>query len=162
MAYLLDANVFIQPKNTYYGFDFCPAYWDWLEIQNGAGLVFSVEKIEEELQGHDDHLSRWAKARGSSFFLPPDAAILNAFTVVTNWLRTPRYRQSAITDFLQAPDFTLVAHALAHGHTVVTQEEPSNGQKRVKIPEVCVGVGVKYTNLYGMLRTERARFVLAK
>ena len=25
MAYLLDANVFIQAKNLHYGFDFCPA-----------------------------------------------------------------------------------------------------------------------------------------
>ena len=30
MAYLLDTNVFIQAKNLYYGFDFCPAFWDWL------------------------------------------------------------------------------------------------------------------------------------
>ena len=28
--YLLDANVFIQGKNLHYGFDFCPAFWDWL------------------------------------------------------------------------------------------------------------------------------------
>jgi len=25
MAYLLDANVFIEAKNRYYGLDFCPA-----------------------------------------------------------------------------------------------------------------------------------------
>mgnify|MGYP006298525777 CR=1 FL=1 len=30
MAYLLDANVFIEAKNRYYGMDFCPAFWDWL------------------------------------------------------------------------------------------------------------------------------------
>jgi hypothetical protein len=28
MAYLLDANVFIQAKNLHYGLDFCPAFWD--------------------------------------------------------------------------------------------------------------------------------------
>ena len=33
MAYLLDANVFIQAKNLHYGFDFCPAFWDWLVAQ---------------------------------------------------------------------------------------------------------------------------------
>ena len=32
--YLLDANVFIQAKNLHYGFDFCPAFWDWLIQQN--------------------------------------------------------------------------------------------------------------------------------
>ncbi len=29
-TYLLDTNVFIQAKNLHYGFDFCPAFWQWL------------------------------------------------------------------------------------------------------------------------------------
>ena len=41
MAYLLDANVFIQAKNLYYGLDFCPAFWDWLIGHNMAGRVLS-------------------------------------------------------------------------------------------------------------------------
>ena len=32
--YLLDANVFIQAKNLHYGFDFFPAFWDWLVDRN--------------------------------------------------------------------------------------------------------------------------------
>jgi hypothetical protein len=31
MAYLLDTNVFIEAKNRHYGFDFCPAFWDWID-----------------------------------------------------------------------------------------------------------------------------------
>ena len=161
MAYLLDANVFIQAKNHYYGFDYCPAFWSWLEVKNGAGLVYSVERVGDELQGHADRLAEWARVQGTRFFLPTDPALLAAFTAINTWLRAQRYRPAAITDFLQEPDFTLVAHALAHGHTLVTHEVTSNTQKRVKIPDVCVGVGVKYTNTFGMLRTERARFVLA-
>jgi Domain of unknown function (DUF4411) len=34
MAYLLDADVFIQAKNLHYGLDFCPAFWDWLIAVN--------------------------------------------------------------------------------------------------------------------------------
>jgi hypothetical protein len=30
MAYLLDANVFIQTKNLHYGFDFCPAFFTFM------------------------------------------------------------------------------------------------------------------------------------
>ena len=44
MKYLLDANVFIQAKNLQYGFDFCPAFWDWLDEQAVAGHVSSIEK----------------------------------------------------------------------------------------------------------------------
>ena len=45
MAYLLDANVFIQAKNLHYGFDICPAFWDWLDQQHARGLVFSVSQV---------------------------------------------------------------------------------------------------------------------
>lgn len=48
MAYLLDANVFIQAKNLHYGFDFCPAFWDWLIANNSQNKVFSIEKVGDE------------------------------------------------------------------------------------------------------------------
>ena len=70
MAYLLDANVFIQRKNLHYGLDFCPAFWDWLVAQNRAGKVFSIEKVGDEVQALADELSAWAGARGAGFFLP--------------------------------------------------------------------------------------------
>ncbi|MEJ7695585.1 MAG: DUF4411 family protein [Candidatus Limnocylindrales bacterium] len=42
MAYLLDANVFIESKKRWYGLDFCPAFWDWLDARrtSRAGLQY--------------------------------------------------------------------------------------------------------------------------
>ena len=57
MAHLLDANVLIEGKNRYYGFDFCPAFWDWIDAANVAGRVFSVEKVGDELAAIADDLS---------------------------------------------------------------------------------------------------------
>ena len=59
--YLLDANVFIEAKNRHYGFEFCPAFWDWLVRENISGRVASVQKIAEELQRKNDRLTDWAK-----------------------------------------------------------------------------------------------------
>ena len=67
--YLLDANVFIQAKNLHYGFDFCPAFWEWLVDQNAAAIVASIEKVSDELVGGGDELADWAHARGKGFFL---------------------------------------------------------------------------------------------
>lgn len=39
MAYLLDTNVFIQAKNLHYGFDFCPAFWEWIDVVHKADRV---------------------------------------------------------------------------------------------------------------------------
>ena len=50
MAYLLDANTFIQAKNEYYWFDICPGFWEWLDRQNSAGNIFSIDRIGDELK----------------------------------------------------------------------------------------------------------------
>ena len=66
MAYLLDANVFIQAKNLHYGFDFCPAFWDWLIANNQTGTVYSIEKVGDEIAAGADELSAWAAIRGDA------------------------------------------------------------------------------------------------
>jgi hypothetical protein len=143
MAYLLDANVFIQAKNLHYGLDFCPAFWDWLIEANRAGTVFSIEKIGDEIEAGADALSTWAAALGSGFFLRPDTALLAALASVSTWATGQGYEAAAVNTFLQVADYYLVAHALAHGHTVVTHEVPAPSVKRIKIPNACIGVGVK-------------------
>lgn len=62
MPYLLDANVFIQAKNLYYGLDFCPAFWEWLIKRNEDEAVFSIEKIGDEIAAGGDELATWAAA----------------------------------------------------------------------------------------------------
>lgn len=160
MAYLLDANVFIQAKNLHYGFDFCSAFWDWIIQQNGGGSVFSIEKVGDEIAAGADELSVWAAALGDGFFLKPDAGMLPALGQVSAWANGQRYEQAAINTFFQVADFYLVAHALAHGHTIVTHEKAAPMAKQVKIPIACIGLGVRCITPFEMLRLERARFVL--
>ncbi|QEO25618.1 DUF4411 family protein [Xanthomonas cerealis pv. cerealis] len=160
MAYLLDANVFIQAKNLQYGFDFCPAFWDWLVMKHAAGNVFSIRQVGEELQTGEDDLAVWAHARGDAFFLPPDNAVLAAAARVSAWVASQQYEPVAVNTFLQVADYWLVAFALAAGHAVVTHEVPANSTRKIKIPNVCVGLGVRFLTPYQMLRQERARFVL--
>jgi hypothetical protein len=163
MTYLLDANVFIQAKNEYYGFDIVPAFWDWLVATNNAGTVFSIEKIGDELLGYGDELSVWAKARDKAggFFLKPDGAVLGGLKDVALWARAQAFTDAVVNEFLAAGDYYLVAHAYAHGHVAVTQEvfEPAITRK-IKIPNACQGMGVKWMNTYTMLRTEGAKFVM--
>lgn len=162
MAYLVDANVFMQAKNLHYGFDFCPAFWDWLIRENGTGSVFSIEKVGDEIRAGNDDLSAWAAARDSRFFIKPDLPVTTALANVSNWVASGRYEQMAVNAFLQVADYYLVAHALAHGHTVVTHEKPENSKRKVKIPNVCIGLGIKCMTPFEMLRVERAKFVLGR
>ena len=160
MAYLLDANVLISAKNLHYGFDFCPGFWDWIVRSHDLGLVRSVEKVGDEVRAVGDDLSEWAKSRGQAFFAPPEAADLPALNTVSDWARQQDYEATAINTFLQSGDYYLVSQALAGRHTVVTHEVPSASSKKIKIPNVCIGLQIKCITPFDMLRSERARFVL--
>lgn len=160
MSYLLDANVFIAAKNLHYGMDFCPAFWSWLVAQNERGLVFSIEKVGDEIQAIADELSAWAKQRRDGFFLRPDASVFPALHTVSEWAHGQDYEPAAVSTFFQVADYHLVAQAVAGKHTVVTHEVASGSKRRIKIPDACIGLGVKCVSPYEMLRRERARFVL--
>lgn len=160
-TYLLDSNVFIQAKNLHYGFDFCPAFWDWLVEQNRADKVASIEKVADELQAGDDELAEWAAGQDNGFFLPPDEAVLPALRTAGDWVSGQSYQPAAVTTFLQVADYWLVAHALAHRCIIVTHEVPADTASKIKIPNVCIGLGMRFLTPYEMLRREHARFVLA-
>lgn len=162
MSYLLDANVFIQAKNLHYGFDFCPAFWDWLIENNRAGKVFSIEKVGDELEAGDDALTTWAVERSADFFLKPDTRTAGEFAKVSSWATSQNYEPAAVSTFLQIGDYYLVTHALAHGFTIITHEVPKNTTKQIKIPDACIGLKIKFMSPYEMLRREKARFVLGR
>ena len=160
MAYLLDANVFIQAKNLHYGFDFCPAFWDWIDHAHERGTVFSIEKVGDELVGGADDLATWAQQRTSAFFLEPDATIVSSLQSASAWASGAQYDPAAVATFLQVADYYLVAHAHAYNHVVVTHEVVAHSTKRIKIPNACLGMGVKCVSPFEMLRAEKAKFVI--
>ena len=160
--YLLDTNIFIQAKNWHYGFDFCPAFWEWLLVQNEAGKVASIENVRGELRKYKppDALSEWVDQDGRGLFLPRDNAVEAALGQISIWVNGQNYKRGAINGFLKAADYWLVAYALAHDFTIVTHEVSSKSIRRIKIPDACKGLGIGNASPYEMLRCEGARFVL--
>ncbi len=160
-TYLLDTNVFIQAKNLHYGFEFCPAFWDWLDQQNEAGKVFSIKKVGDGIQAKEDELAEWAGRRPDLFPLESDL-ISDSLSLVSGWANSQKYTSAGVSEFLQSTDYYLVAQAHANDCIVVTHEASSESLKKIKIPEACRGVGVTFINPYEMLREEKARFVLGQ
>lgn len=162
MRYLVDSDVLIQAKNRHYDFAVCPGFWDWLDARHESGNVYSVGRVKEELRAGADELASWAVAR-DSFFLEPDDAVVESMRQLSEWAtsRTPAYTEAAVTEFLGAADYYLVAQAHAHEFTVVTAEVPSDTVNKVKIPNACGGMNVQYLDIFTVLRNESAQFVLA-
>ena len=99
-------------------------------------------------------------ARGDAFFIRPDASVFPAMAAVSEWSNGQEYEPAAVSTFLQVADYYLIAQARAGGHTVVTHEVPSASSRKIKIPDACIGLGIKWVTPFEMLRREHARFVL--
>ncbi len=150
-------------EETYYGFDFSPAFWEWIDRENKPGRVLSIEKVGDELESGDDDLKDWAVARRKILFALPDQEMLDSLPKVSAWVTGRTYAPAAISTFFQVADYYLVGRALAHEDILVTHEisEPLS-KRKVKIPDVCIGLGIKCMTPFEMLRKERARFVLGR
>jgi hypothetical protein len=163
VRYLLDANTYIQAKNLYYHMDFCPAYWDWLDLQCQNGVIGSVGMIGRELRDGDDDLAIWVAARPHHFINDTDEMTqANLAKIVQRVASVSHYNPANRDQFLAKADPWLIAKAMSIGAIVVTQEglvTPSSS--KVKVPNVCRDFGVSCINTYDLLREIKARFVLA-
>ena len=158
--FLLDTSAFVQAKRHHYGFDFCPAFWDWLVEQHGAEIVASIQAVYDEMKGKKDELSNWARDRGAGFFLVPNDSVFKCMERVSDWANQhPTYTPNAKRRFLSCADSWLVAHSLALGSTVVTHEVRDRKAGNIKIPEACDAFGVDCINPFQMLSAEKANFV---
>lgn len=160
--YLIDSDVFIQAKNLHYGFDFVPAFWDWINQAHQAGRVFTVEKCFDEILAGNDDLAAWMTSQPSSFALKPTANDQTAMATVSNWANAAsQYTAGAKSTFLNGADFYLISQALSVGYAVVTQERSHPDSKaRIMIPDACKGTGIPCLSPFKMLKDEGAQFKL--
>lgn len=152
--YLLDTNVFVTPKRTYYGFDFVPGFWTSLLSSHTSLAVHSVRAVYLELQEYDDELSEWAQVIAPrSLFLDPDTQTIAAITAIVEWASNQNFTEPAQREFQSSADLELIATAHATGKTVVTLETSSpESKKNIKIPDVCRAFNIKCTDPFTMLR----------
>ena len=160
IRYLLDANVFIEAKNRYYGIDFCPAFWDWLVLQNTWKKVASVRAVAVELSRGADDLSAWVTAH-DGFFLAWDTTATPYLGRIAEWAQSLGLAAGVVDKFCGGADIQLIAYALGHHYTVVTLEKSApDGQSNIKIPDACREFDVNCIDTFEMLRQEKANFIL--
>jgi hypothetical protein len=77
MPYLLDSDVFIQAKNLHYSFDFCPAFWDWIEA------VVALCQFRKQPIGRSEVIAELSRA-------PPVAPAEEGILPVTGVVDVPK------------------------------------------------------------------------
>ena len=167
-TFLLDTNVFIEPKNRFYPFDIVPGYWDLLEKELGGDSVQSIMKVYDEIGNGGDELSRWIKQQaGKTKFADctADQTVVSKYVEVFNYVMgLPNKKQNAKDEFLRnsVADPWLVAYASVHGSCLVTMEtSKAITQKKVSLVDVCDHFGINHIDTFQFLREMQARLVLA-
>lgn len=170
-VFLLDTNVFIEPKSRWYPFDVVPGYWDFLRQELGGEHVRSIVHVYNELQGHADELSDWAKRIGRKQFedCADDSGVFLRYLEVASYVQSlegdkpGQKRRSAIEEFLRegVADPWLVAHASVYGETLVTQEVRHQLKlSKVSLVDICNHFEVRHIEVVSFLREAKAVFDL--
>lgn len=154
MHYIFDTNIFIRSKNEM-PMDVWPTFWTKITKMINSGYIFSSVEVKEEINKGNDELTVWLKNNApQNFFISLTPKVIEKYQETQDWARKEnRYTEAALKTFADVADAYLVATAAANNMTLVTYEESNpQAKKRVLIPDVCNGLGVRYCNLNTVLR----------
>lgn len=142
--YCLDANVLIEAWQKYYSPKFCPTYWDVLNKLGSEERIFIPQEVADEIIRTDDDLAIWL--RGSQLPIAKTTeAVIRCWQAILE--ADPDHMR--LVDSIKGrslADPWVIAHAIDQSATVVTKEnkETANNTKRIKIPNVCENMGVRW------------------
>ena len=158
IKYCIDTNILIQAWQKYYSPQICPEYWEVLNQLGKSGQIFIPEEVKEEILKTEDDLSIWIKNC--------DIPILRTDQKVTENL-SKIYNANPLHKYLvdntrarSLADPWVIAHAITQNATVVTQEikVTAVNSRRIKIPNVCENMKVKFINHFNMIKELNIRF----
>ena len=149
--YAVDTCSFTHLGRSYPS-DIFPGVWEKVDELISDQVICSVDEVYFEIMAQDDNLSDWAK-RKQHIFLPIDEGVQhNAKEILQSHSNLLDLRKNK-----SGADPFLIAVAMAHDCSVVTEEKPSGGPERSKIPDVCKSYGIECIRVLEMLRREGLR-----
>jgi len=164
ISYILDSDVLITAKNSYYTFAICPGFWDSLLHFHELKKIGSIDHVRSELlRGRKtDDLVQWVDNELSAAFFKDTGSeqTTNAFGEIMLWVqRSSQYFDHAKAKFAAAADGWLVAYAMVHDAAVVTNEQSQpNSRSRVLLPDICDQFKVTRKNTFEMLHELAIRY----
>lgn len=156
-TYCLDANVLIQAWQKYYSPVLCPDYWKILDELGSEGRIFICQEVYDEIVKTEDDLSLWLKGRN----IPVRKANESVIGSLKEIYKTPAHLKLVDnTKNRSMADPWVIAHAMENNSVVVTKEEKVTqaNSTKVKIPNVCDNVGVRWINDFEFVQELNFRF----
>lgn len=159
MKYIIDTNILITAWRNTYPIQCFKGVWEWLENNIINGNIVICESVYEELKSYKDDLFNWLNdiLDGNHISAEPNSTsnIITAYkSVIDQADKNKNYTRSAMEVFGANADGWVIAHALANGYVLVTEERSNmDSKKRVKIPDICQPLGVTVTNTIGLFQS---------
>ena len=158
IKYCLDANVLIEAWQKYYSPKLCPDYWDVLIGLGKQGSIFLPEVVFEEITRTDDDLSKWLKRSNIPIY-----KVTEPVTICLQKIYAQNPMHKNLVDNIKTrslADPWVIAHAMNEKATVVTKEEKviAINSSRIKIPNVCDNMGVRWINDFEFIQELGIRF----
>jgi len=149
--YSLDTSALVEPWNRLYPPDVFPAFWVQMAALFSSGSAVMIDQVGIEIAKKDDALQKWVGKNAARAFRPMAAAVqADVTTILTAHPRLIRPGHGDADPFV-------IALARSSSLVVVT-EEKTRSLANPKIPDVCLALGVPYTNVVGMMREQGWRF----
>lgn len=151
-TYCLDANVLIEAWQKYYNPKFCSSYWEILNKFGQEERIFLPKLVFEEITRTEDELAAWLK----SSEIPVHAIDGGVTECLSKIYSTDPNHKFLVDNTRQRSlaDPWVIAHAMYSGACVVTKEnlETAANSKRIKIPNVCQNMGVRWINDFAFIQ----------
>lgn len=158
-VYVVDSNFFIQAHRVNYPLDIAFSFWNKVKELAESGRIISIDKVKSELYDKNDELENWCKANLPEDFFKSTDKVMAEYSRVSTWAisMSHHYLPNALNEFLDADeaDAFLVAYSLADlsNRVIVTQEvSQPNRKNKIKIPEACNSINVRFLNTIKMFR----------
>jgi|SRR5215212_988283 len=147
--YVIDTNALIDGRRRIYPPSVFSGLWENIEELVAAKKLFAPDEVLNDLAKKDDTVHAWVRTQ-VGLFVPLDEEIQIAtaevLAIYPEWIPPDRSRNVA--------DAFIVALARVRGCTVVTSEKWSQSPypDKIKIPNVCDGLGVRHMTFLEMVQ----------
>lgn len=166
-VYIIDANAFLTPSDSYYNFDIAPRYWEKFNKLAKEGYIKTIDKIDKELRPRTkkklkDDIQQWYESefKGEVISTKNQEIVDEYQLVIQHLYKSDKYSNNAFLEWARREDVAdpwLIAVAKVSGYKVVTLERRINynggsPMGSAKIPNVCEDLKVPYIDLFTMMK----------
>jgi Domain of unknown function (DUF4411) len=148
----IDTSSLIYSYNVAYPPDVFPTFWTKFEQCVEGGVIVASHEVYLELERKADDLFAWAKEHKAMFEEITDET---QECVARMLQKHPKLVDIRTTKSAGDPWVIAVAQCRTPNLAVVTQERPSGGPNRVKIPQVCSAEKIACLSMLDLVRTLR-------